>query len=155
MQYYTFRFGAHNAGYFMTDETADSITMAAVFRLDGMLVENPFALRLAHGRVTHYKAGTAAWQPMPDDPCIYPTSAYPLVVRCVGEQFTYLALHEGTGEIVPTDLQRIHDRVIETRGTEIVRQFWLAGDAIIKIDWGGPVSELCESLEQAKAGSDV
>jgi len=155
MKCYDFRFGDQNAGYFTIAEAADHIRMVAIFKLGDEVFENAYELRLADGRVTHYKAGDNDWQPLPPDAQVYPTSAYSLLVGKVSAPINYLALQEATGELIATELRREGDCVIESSNGKTIRQFWLDSDEIVKIDWGGPISALCTSLAEAKAGSDL
>lgn len=52
-----------------------------------------------------------------------------------------------------TTLIRTGDDVIERQQGAITRRFTMHDGKITRIDWGGPVSRLHDSLESAQAGS--
>ena len=54
----------------------------------------------------------------------------------------YLAIDEGSGEVAPRTLAYAKGRVVERQGDRVVRAFELRGDDVIRIDWGGAISEL-------------
>ena len=154
MKHYDFRFGNDNAGWFEILEEPERIWMKAVFDLDGEDYENEFELRIVDGAVTAYRYGAGEWRDMPEGEDIYPGSAYPLLISRLTDTLTFRSLREEDGEIIGvTTLTREGDEVIERLGDTETRRFTLRDGEIIRIDWGGPVSHLHDSLESAQAGS--
>ena len=155
--HYSFEFGGCNAGYYVIEEEIGRIAMKAVFRMEEEVFENVFELRLQEGQLTHFRANEGPWVDMAQFPADhYPTSAYPLLLRGLRDQRTYVAIHEGDRTpIGQTVLTRDGDIVTETRHGNTVRIFTLDGDAVESIDWGGPVSHRRPTLVEAIAGSTL
>ncbi|MEM7030202.1 MAG: hypothetical protein AAF629_11595 [Chloroflexota bacterium] len=155
MKYYTFQFGDSNAGWFEIEQTDTQIYMNAIFKMDNQEFENPYWVKLENGKPTEYKSASSNWKKMPTGSNIYPESAYPILVPQVKNQLAYIALHEDTGEISgETALIRQGNEIKERRDGEIRRKFWLEDGEVVKIDWGGAISERRPSLAEAKLGSD-
>ncbi len=155
-QYYDFRIGHENAGYFAITDTGSEVAMIAMFTLQGETSENPFGYRYTGDRVTAYRTGARDWTTMPPGDNRFPTSAYPLLLRGLAEQRTYLAINEGTGEnLGETELVRVDDVVTESRKGRTIRVFHLdAKGRIAVIDWGGgATSTLRADKREACAGS--
>ena len=154
-RYYTFTLDGRHIGYYLIEESADRIYENAIFRVDGERIENPFALKLDGGRIVAYRRGEGEWQPMPDEARLYPGSAYPLLVPHVEGEFHFTELNEADGARRPATLRREGDVVTESVAGRVTRRFWLAEGEIVRIDWGGALSELCPSLAEARGDSGL
>ena len=154
--YYTFELGDQNVGYFEITEEPNTIYQKAQFRMGDDEILNIFHLKLDDGNLTAFKyQDDGEWVEMSqyDDDC-FPGSAYPLLIEKANPTFRYQAIYEGsaeiTGEMIAT---RDEGHVIETENGETRRQFWVSDGQVTQIDWGGPISRLVGSKEEAVAGS--
>lgn len=156
-RHYNFVMNDENAGYFTIVRTDDIIEMNAIFQMDGQMYENPFSLQLTDNDVVAYRVGDGAWIPVQNPASTgYPTSAYPILIDRANPQYTYSAIHEGSGEVLgETDLKRDGDVITETRAGKIIRTFVMDGSIPVTIHWGGAVSHLKDSEEEAKRGSPL
>ena len=156
INYYDFKMDNKNAGYFMIEEKPELVKMSAVFKMDEEISVNEFQVKIEENRVTAYKIGENDWIDFNYGINFYPTSAYPLLVKNVRNKVVYIAVHEGKNEVLgATELIRKGDIVTEVRDNKVVRKFWLDGNKIIKIDWGGATSTLKDTLEQAAQGTGL
>ena len=174
--FYDFRFGAENAGYYTVIEDGDTFHMDVVFENGGTVCRTPFSFRHDGSRVLAYRIGEGEWTTRGlDSPNHFPTSAYPLLLRSMGEELTYIAVMEGVGSILgETLLMRRGNLVYEIHDGAVVREFELRDGVPIRINWvggtyvhdlplgsaaalhhamSGPVSRLCASKEEAVRGS--
>lgn len=156
-RYYDFIINDENAGYFTIVRKGDIIDMNAIFQMDQEIYENPFSLQLADEEVVAYRVADNAWIPVPNPGSQgYPTSAYPILINRANPQYTYLAFHDGSGEMLgETVLLRDGDVITETRAGRIIRKFVMEGSTPVVIDWGGAVSHVKESQEAAQSGSPL
>lgn len=156
MQYYTFELGGENVGYFEISQAADAIVQKAQFRMGDDEIINIFYLKLSAGQVTAFKyQDEGEWIDMEqyEDDWL-PTSAYPLVIERANPTYTYQSIYEGTGEhLAEVVVTRDGDCITETENGNVSRRFWLSNGLVTKIDWGGPISRLVGSKEEAVAGS--
>lgn len=152
--YYSFALGGEPAGWFEIEDDGVEIRQCATFEMDGERYDNPFGLRHAEGLVSHYRVGGGPWVANPDPARLFPSSAWPLLLAGLGDALSYDQLVEGSGEVIAgVSLRREGDQVVERKGESVVRRFWLDGDEVVRIDWGGAVSELKPDLPAARAGS--
>ena len=153
-RYYTFAFGGDNAGWFEITDDGIELRMCATFELDGERYDNPFAVRYVEDRVLAWRVGAESWVENPAPARLYPSAAWPLLLARLDRHLVYDQVVEGSGEEVPgVALARDGDQVVECLGGATRRRFWLRGDEVVRIDWGGPVSELKPGLSEARAGS--
>jgi len=153
-RYYSFALGGVPAGWFEYEDDGAEIRQCATFAMEGQRYDNPFGLRYVDGSVTHYRIGGAPWVANPDPARLFPSSAWPLLLAALEDGLTYDQLVEGSGEeVTGVSLRREGDQVVERKGEAVARRFWLDGDVVVRIDWGGAVSELRPGLAAAKAGS--
>lgn len=153
--YYSFAIGGIGVGWFEIADDGEEIRMCATFEMGGERYDNPFALRYDGDRVLAWRAGGDDWTDNPEPERLYPSCAYPLLVPLVVEALRYDQVVEGSGEIVAgVVLQRAGDQVTESKLGVPARRFWFdhAG-TIVRIDWGGALSELRDGPDAAKAGS--
>ena len=151
-EFYDFRFGDQNAGYFEISDDGSTICMKAVFQMEGERYENPFRVRYERERVLAFKTGDGDWVEMGRYPADhFPTSAFPLLLRRLQDKLEYQAIEEGTGNVLgKTVLERVEDTVTETRDGKVVRRFVLRDEKPIEIEWGGgAVSHIAESYKDA------
>ena len=153
--YYTFEFGDQNAGYYELTQEADSIYQKAHFKMEEYEIINIFHLKLADGVVTAFQYKEDGWVDMSKfgEDC-YPSSAFPLLLEKANPIFAYQSIDESEAAVTASlQLHREGNCITETEDGETVRKFWLEAGQVIKIDWGGPISRLCTSKEEAMAGS--
>lgn len=147
---YDFCIEGARAGYFEVDEREGELYMNARMIVDGEARENPFWLRHEGGRPTRVKMGGSPWRDVPDG--VYPTCAYPLVLRSGRPR--YRALDEGTGRLEDRDLRREGGRVVESHQGRILRTFDVEDDQIVAISWGeATTSRLVGSRAEAVRGT--
>lgn len=139
---YDFRIGDRDAGTFvLVDDGAELRQLVSFQADDGSRYENRYAVRYHEGRATAYRVGDGEWVDCASfPPDHFPTSAYPLLVR--GGTARYVAIDEDTGALRPRELERLADRVIERQDGTPIRTFHLRDGVIVRIDWGGAVSNL-------------
>lgn len=155
MKYYDFKFNGQNAGWCEILCEPEKIFMKAIFEVEGQEIHNEFELKISNGEVTHYRSRISDWQLAPKEKNVYPTSAYPLLINKLDNEFTYQAFEETTGKILGETVlkQESENTIIEMREGKITRRFISQNDEVVQIDWGGAVSDLKNSLEEAKHGS--
>lgn len=175
--FYDFRFGTENAGYYTVTEDGDTFDMDVAFVSGGAICRTPFSFRHDGARVLAYRVGNGEWTTRGlDSPAHFPTSAYPLLLRIMGDEFTYIAVMEGAGGCVlgETLLIRRGNLVYEIHDGAVVREFELRGGVPVRINWvggtfvqdlsagsdasrtlrvDGPISTLCSFREEAVRGS--
>ncbi len=154
-RFYDFRLEDQPVGYFTVRDDGREISMNVVFEVEGRVIENPFALRYEGERTIQYRIGDGEWT---DEGLIspehYPTSAYPILLEMMRGPMTYVAVSEADGaEIGVTSLVRDGETVREIREERMVREFRMRDGIPYRIDWGGAVSTLCDSLEDAVRGT--
>lgn len=174
--FYDFRFGTENAGYYTVTEDGDTFHMDVAFVSGGEVCRTPFSFRHDGARVLAYRIGNGEWTTRGlDSPNHFPTSAYPLLLRIMGDELTYIAVMEGVGSILgETLLMRRGNLVYEIHDGAVVREFELRDGVPVRINWAGgtfvqdlpsgsdaggtlkvngPISTLCSSREEAARGS--
>ena len=158
-RFYNFYRGEKNQGYYYVKQTDDSLFSQAKFMLeDSELFTNTFHLKIDQGRVVSYKYRDDDWVDFRSHPADhYPTSAYPLLLsRAVIEPYTYIAIYEGEGSVLgETTLTADGDDIIETRDAQVKRRFMMRDGVPVMINWGGPISHLCQDAKEAVNGSEV
>lgn len=157
--FYNFYIGGENEGYYYLNQTGESLFSQTKFLLDGGEVFiNTFSLKLDQVKVTAYKYRDGDWVDFSVQPAnYYPTSAYPLLLtKAKVKPYTYTAIRESDGAILgETTLKANGDDIIEMRDGQINRHFTMKGDLPVTIDWGGPISHLCQDAEEAVKGSEI
>ena len=102
MDYFTFEIDGKKVGYYEEHDDGSVLYMNAYLELDGETFENAFWVRYHGTRVLEYKFADRDFVQFqqPDD--VYPTSAFALVIRKLGEgdELTYRKFHEGRGEVM-------------------------------------------------------
>jgi hypothetical protein len=132
MKQYDFTIDGERVGSFELSEKPGWIHTNARFTIDGVLSENPFAVRLDGGLPVAVKAPGKDWQPV--EPGVYPTSAWPLVLRAGLRE--YRALDEGSGKVVLRTLREEEGLVVEYQGTRVTRRFRVENEVVSYIHWG-------------------
>lgn len=152
--FYTFEVAGEHVGYSKLVVTANRLYSETRAAFHAVVINNIFELQLQAGRVTAFKYNKNAWMSMDDYPDnVWPSSAYPLFLEKAQPVFEYGAIDESSGEVVPTHLIREGNVIIEYVGEKVTRTFWLDGESVIKIDWGGALSALCDTFEESIAGT--
>ena len=155
MLWYTFEIAGQHVGYSLLkldDEQLYSETRALFGEVE---IDNVFELALQNGRVTAFRYNDLPGGLMDGFPVdAWPSCAYPLLLEKAQPEFVYQAIEEGSAEITGTRrLIRKNDTIIEYDSNRTTRTFWLDGRRVIKIDWGGAISQLVETAAEAKAGT--
>jgi len=155
--YYDFSFGDKNAGYFEVRQSSGKIYMNAKFEMGGELLVNPFEITYEGEKVLAVRAGDGEWLDFSKFPANhYPTSAYPLLLPRVKDELGYISVEEGSGRIIGEILlKRVGDTIHESKDGKTIRKFRMKDGVAVEIDWGGPVSHLKSSLEEAVKGSPL
>ncbi len=139
---YDFRIADRVVGVYVLEDDGSELRQSVDFEApDGERFRNEYLVRYRDGRPLAYRLGTTDWVDAPDaPPDQWPTAAYPLLLRA--HVTAYVAIDEESGELTPRTLEYLDDRVIEREGDRVVRTFELRGNEVVRIDWGGAVSEL-------------
>lgn len=154
-QYYTFEMSGQNLGYHMITQEADRIEQNTRFRMGDDEIHNIFVLKLDEGQISAFKYKDDDWVQMNEfgENC-YPSSAYELLLELVDPVFEYESIEEGSASVVGTrKLVRDGHVVTEFDGGDVTRRFWLKDGQVVQVDWGGAISKICGSFEEAVAGS--
>ena len=108
---------------------------------DGERYRNEHLVRYRQGRPLAYRVGTADWVDCSDASASnWPTAAWPLLLPANVTE--YLAIDEETGRGTPRTVEYAEGRVVERQADRLVRAFDLRGGEVVRIDWGGAISEL-------------
>ena len=154
--YYNFILTDKNAGYFEIRHTKDEIHLYTLFKIKEKAYENKIVLNKDDDKVMKYKYGDNDWRLIPKGGNYYPTAAYPILLKNLHAQRKYIAINEEDGMVLgETVLARNGNTVDEIRDGKITRKFWIKGENIFRIDWGGAISELCKNIEDAKKNSGL
>lgn len=157
--FYDFRIHGENRGYSYLLLGGELLFSLTRFRLDdGTVFTNVFRLALDRDRVLACCHGERPWVDLSaHPPDHYPGCAYPLLLpKALAEPFAYVQVSEDDGTVGERAMLEADGPVIvETVGGKDVRRFELAGAACVRIDWGGAISTLRGSGEEAAAGSGI
>lgn len=156
--YYDFRLAGRNAGYYYLNLGTSLLRSHTRFRNGDGLQVSLFEVRHDGERALAYRSGDAGWVDLTQYPADHiPTSAYPLLLpRVIDRPLVYTAISEGDGKLLgDTVLTPASDRIIERRDGRVVRRFTMRDGIPVRIDWGGPVSHLCDGAEEAVRGSEL
>lgn len=133
MKHYDFRISGAVVGTFELSEKPGWIHQTASFTFDGREQVNAFAVRLDHTRPIAVRRPDGEWLDV--DPDVYPSAAWPLVLRKGLSE--YERLDEGTGKVSRCEL-RIEDGLhVEYVAGETDRKFRLEDGQVTYISWGG------------------
>lgn len=157
--FYTFCFEGKNQGYYYLKQTKDNLLSETKFyQANGELYINTFQLTLEQAQVTAYKYRDREWVDFRAYPKNYfPTSAYPLLLsKALKKPYTYTAVSEHNdsvaGELV---LTKRDNEILETKAGTVLRRFVMKDDLPVIIDWGGPISQLCNNSSEAVKDTDL
>jgi hypothetical protein len=139
---YDFQIAGRPVGVYVLEDDGSELRQLVDFETpDGERYRNEHLVRYQRGRAVAYRVGTSDWVDCSDAPASHwPTAAWPLLLRASVTE--YLAIDEETGHVTPRTLEYAEERVVERQGDRVVRTFELRGDDIVRIDWGGAISEL-------------
>ncbi len=139
---YDFQIAGRPVGIYVLEDDGSELRQLVDFETqDGERYRNEHRVRYRRGRPVAYRVGTSDWVDCSDAPSSHwPTAAYPLLLRASVTE--YLAIDEETGQLTPRTLEYAEGWVVERQGDRVVRAFELRGDDVIRIDWGGAISEL-------------
>jgi hypothetical protein len=154
--FYDFKIGGENRGFCEVRDDGHEIYMRAVFEMDGSVYNNEFGVRYQRERVVAFRYGAGSWRSFEFPPDHYPSAAYPILLRRLFQELTYVAVDDETGRIRGTTrLLRKRDTVVEKRRGKTERVFTMRAGKVVRVDWGGPISDVRSSLEAAVAGSPL
>ena len=157
--FYDFCFGGENRGYYHLQQTDTVLYSETKFHQpNGELYVNTFTLQLEGDKVLAYQYRDEAWVDFRAQPKhIYPTSAYPLLLpKALNDPYVYTAFSEHDGSVLgETVLTKKGQDITEVRQGNTVRRFTMRGGTPIYIDWGGPISYLCKTKEEAVKGTKL
>ncbi|MFM2090052.1 MAG: hypothetical protein RLZZ127_541 [Planctomycetota bacterium] len=122
-------FAGQRAGWFHLRRSGDTITQRAVFAMQGHVMVNDFAVRIAGGSVVAWKAGDQPWRPVTLTADRLPTSAFPLLADRPDGTWTVVPVAEGDGRELPAvHVRKAGGTITETRDGHELRRFVLAPD---------------------------
>lgn len=160
MLYYNFLIAGRNVGYYEFEDTGNELYGNATFEIGGQVVSNKFAVRYSGREATGYKVGDGKWQTQGlETPDHFPSSAYDLLIREWEGDRSYQCVKEESGEVmgatqlVGRELAIGGLEISESREGRFLRAFVVDSGKVVSIDWGGAISELCTSFEQATTGT--
>jgi hypothetical protein len=157
--FYDFTLNDQNRGYsYLRFDEKHLYSFTRFLVEDDEIYTNIFSLRLDGERVLACRHGDAEWADLngqPDDH--YPTCAYPLLLsRVTSTGYTYVQVSCDDGEVIGEALlSRAGDDIVETVDGKVHRRFTMRDGVPIRIDWGGAVSHLCATADEAAAGSGL
>ena len=157
--FYDFRIHGENRGYSYLLLGGERLFSLTRFRLeDGTVFTNVFRLTLDGDHVLaccHGERPCVDLRAHPPDH--YPGCAYPLLLpKALTEPFAYVQVSEDDGTVGERAILEADGPVIEeTVGGKVVRRFELSGATCVRINWGGAISTLRGSGEEAAAGSGI
>jgi hypothetical protein len=137
-----FQIAGQPVGVYVLEDDGSELRQLVDFETpEGDRYRDEHLVRYQRGRPVAYRVGTIDWVDCSDAPASHwPTAAYPLLLRANVTE--YHAIDEETGHVMPRTLEYAEDRVVERQDGRVVRTFELRGDDVIRIDWGGAISEL-------------
>lgn len=157
--FYDFRIHGENRGYSYLLLEPERLFSLTRFRLDdGAVFANVFRLTLDGDRVLACRHGESPWVDLSGHPPDhYPGCAYPLLLpKAVTEPFAYIQVSEDDGTVGPRAvLEPDGPAIVETVGGKTARRFEVHGAACVRIDWGGAISTLRHSGQEAATGSGI
>ena len=157
--FYNFKVNEENQGYSYLRLDHTSLFSLTRFRIgEDETYSNVFSLKLSGEKVLACKHGDADWVDFSRlPPNHYPGCAYPLLLsKVTSDPYTYIQVSEDDGSILgETVFSREGRDIVESqKGTE-TRRFTMRNGVPIKIDWGGAISILCETADEAIEGSGI
>lgn len=127
--------------YVLEDDGSELRQLVDFVAEDGERYRNEHLVRYREGRPLAFRVGTADWVDCSDAPASHwPTAAWPLLLRANVTE--YLAIDEETGRGTPRTVEYAEGRVVERQSDRLVRAWDLRDGEVVRIDWGGAVSEL-------------
>ena len=157
--FYIFKVNGENRGYsYLRLDQKRLLSYTRFLMENDEIYTNVFVLKLNGERVLACKHGLADWVDFSDQPHHhYPSCAYPLLLTRVASQpYTYMQISEDDGAAIgETTLWRDGADLVETRNAKEYRRFTMRNGIPIKINWGGAISILCKSAEEATEGSSI
>lgn len=157
--FYNFTTDGINLGYSYLRFDHTHLKSYTRFRLEGAeLYTNIFLLKLDEEKVLACKHNSRDWVDLRHQPPrFYPSCAYPLFLSKVTSapyRYTQISEDDGSplGEVV---LSWAGDDIVETQNAAVRRRFTMQDDVPVRIDWGGTISHLCQTAEEAIAGSGL
>lgn len=138
---YDFRIGGSTVGTFvLTDDPSEIRQVVDFVTEDTGRYRNEHLVRHRGGRPIAYRVGTGAWIDCADAPADHwPTASWPLLLQARVTE--YVAIDEESGETSRRTLEYTEGRVEECQAGRVVRAFDLRDGHVVRIDWGGAISE--------------
>ncbi|MBX2868662.1 MAG: hypothetical protein KTR18_08305 [Acidiferrobacterales bacterium] len=157
--FYNFKLDGAQRGYSYLHIDNTSLYSHTEFLVEGgETYSNVFRLRLDGERILACKHGERDWLDFSNQPINhYPGCAYPLLLPKVKSQpYKYTQISEDSGRVLGGyELHPIGQEIVELCDGQVSRRFTMNGNVPIQIDWGGAISELCETADESVAGSGI
>lgn len=136
MKHYDFRLNGAVVGTFELSEKPGWIHQNATFTSDGRQQANTFAVRLDHTRPIAVRGTDGTWLDV--DPGVYPSAAWPLVLRRGLRE--YDRLDESTGQVMRCCVKLEDGLHVEYVDGVPDRKFRIEDGLVTYISWG-PAAE--------------
>lgn len=154
--YFTFEIDGERVGYYAESDHEGVLAAVAWIQMEGQWFENAFWIRHEQGRVLSYRFTGSDWQAFEEEADVFPTSAFPLLLRRVlnEKSITYRQFIEGEHAVGREAVLTLEgNRVVETVGGQPGRSAVFAEGEVVQYGWGGTaVSHRCASREDALRG---
>ena len=157
--FYDFRIGDRNVGFIEFEQSPQRVAFRTRFRMDGEDLDFNHEVELKDGQPTRFRAGNGDWFHTADYPeGAAPTAGVSILLDRMAtaglDEFDYPAVNESDGEFLgPTRLRREDDWILEERDGRVWRRFQMEAGKLVRFDWGGPISTLRGSEQEAREGS--
>ena len=150
--FYNFTVNGKNRGYSYLFINSTTLYSHTEFWIEGgELYRNVFHLRIENGRISASKHDDSDWVDLSNHPPNhFPGSAYPLLLpKAVSQPTKYVQIREDDGAVLGEfELRLENQQIIESHNGKITRRFFMNSDIPVRIDWGGAISELCQSADE-------
>lgn len=151
--FYNFKFDGKNQGYsYLRFDQNSLLSFTRFLAENDEVYSNVFLLKLSGEKVLACKHGDAGWVDFSNHPPHhYPSCAYPLFLsKVASDRYTYVQISEDDGSIFgETVLSWNGDDIVESRDAVEYRRFTMRNGIPIKINWGGAISHLCKTADEA------
>lgn len=143
---YDFQIAGRSVGTYVLEDDGSELRQDVEFETgDGEIYRSQHLVRHREGRPVAYRTGTSEWVDCAEVPVNHwPTAAFPLLLEA--RVTAYMAIDEETGEVAARTLEYAEGRIEEFQGDRLVRAFDLRDGDVVRIDWGGAISELQSAI---------
>lgn len=157
--FYNFIFDGNNQGYSYLYLSSEKLVSYTRFLTEeNTIYSNSFVLKLEGENILACKHGDADWVDFSNQPAHhYPSCAYPLfLTKVTTEPYNYRQVSEDDGSFC-ADMRLLWqgDDIVEYHRDRETRRFTMLDGVPIRINWGGAMSHLCRTSEEAIQGSGI